>query len=139
MLGLPSPALYAGAGLLGLLVLSGGINACQHRTIGELRTELGEKKAQLDSAIWANASQTKAIDDLKAANDNWAATCVSPTAMLQEAAKAAEFRARIESLSGELAKVKANASPSCKALLETDFGAVCGPLTDVLRERATHR
>lgn len=136
---MPSLQLWIGAGLLGLLIVSGSLNACQHRTIGNLRSELGSTRAKLDTAVSANQSQSDAIGRLEESQRQWEQECTLSADIKTQAAQAVEFRSRIQSLSGELAKVKANASPSCKALLETDFGAACPDILGVMRERAANR
>lgn len=136
MFGLPSPALIVGGILLTLLIASGALNACQHRENGHLRDQKATLTANLQTATDANDSQSKAITSLENANNLWAKSCTTSVEIVAQAAAATGYRARVESLSGELAKVKAHASADCQTLLATDLGALCGPVSDLLRERA---
>jgi chromosome segregation ATPase len=130
----PSQSLYAGAALL--LLASAALNACQHRVNGELREEVGRLSAALATARAANTSQAAALSELEKANREWSRECRVSDELHAQAALAAEFRSRADALSRELAKVKSHAPPSCQTLLETDIGAVCGPVTDLLRQHA---
>lgn len=139
MFGLPSPALYVGAGLLALVISLGGVVSCQHRENGQLRDQKAQLAASLKSATDANESQSKAIGTLETANADWASKCTATEVLKQQAAVADEFRKQKDALAGELAKVKAHASPTCQTLLATDFGAVCPDVAGLMRERANGR
>jgi hypothetical protein len=136
MLGLPSPALYVGAGLLTLLVASGGLNACQHRENATLRDAVASERAARAAAVSANKSQSDAITKLEKSVALWKAAASISDDLRNQAAQAADYRARLDRQAADLHEVKVHESPDCQSLLAMDFGARCPVLAGRLRELA---
>lgn len=137
MLGLPSPALYAGAGLLALLIASGGLNACQHRENASLRDTVASERAARAVAVSANQTQSDAITALEKAVARWKAAATVSDDLRAQAAQAAGYRAQLERRAASLHEVKVHESPDCQSLLAVDFGARCPVLAGRLRELAS--
>lgn len=133
MLGLPSPALYAGAGLLGLLVASGALNACQHRENASLRESLATERAARAVAVEANQSQSEAITKLENAVEQWKQAAAISDDLRTQAAQAADYHAQLDRLSADFRQVKAHESTDCQTLLAVDLGTRCPAVAAKLR------
>ena len=139
MWGLTGIRLYAIAGLGIALLISLGVVRYQHGTISSLRTDIATAKANLATAVSANESQSKAIDQCQAANDEWARLAKSPEALAKDLAALAQARADRDSALELLAERRRHATPQCQALLSTDFTAACADIDRSLRDAASHR
>lgn len=136
MLGLPSPALYLGAGLLALLVASGALNACQHRENASLRDSVAAEQAARAVAVSANQTQSESITKLENAVALWKAAASVSDDLRTQAAQAADYRAELDRLSTDIHQVKAHESPDCQTFLAMDLGARCPAVAGRLRELA---
>jgi hypothetical protein len=136
MLGLPPPALYAGASLLALLVASASLNSCQYRENARLRDTVASERAARAVAVDANQSQADAITSLEKDVALWKAAATVSDELRNQAAQAADYRARLERQTADLNQVKTHESPDCQSLLAVDFGARCPALAGRLRELA---